>query len=76
MFFENVCIAQVLHTLPKDIIHSWLSRCSTTREPSTGLCRGGPAKVKSILITEGSPEVEITNPDNLTNDLVLYMCCF
>ena len=38
----------------RDIIYSRFLRGS-----STGLCQVGPAKVKSILFTEGSPEVKI-----------------
>ena len=43
-------------------IYSRLSRCSTAKGSITRLFLVGPAKVKaskSILLTEGSPEVEI-----------------
>ena len=46
------------------MIYSWLSRHSTSRGSSTGLVPVGPTKVKahkSILFTEGTPEVEIKN---------------
>ena len=48
--------------LVRSLTYSWFSRYSTTRGSSTGLCRVGPAKVKaskSIIYTEGPPEVEI-----------------
>ena len=44
------------------MMYSWLLRRSTARGSSTGLVPGGPTKVKaakSVLITEGTPEVEI-----------------
>ena len=47
------------------IINSQLSRCITARGSSTGLVLVGPTKFKackSILYTEGTPEVEVRNP--------------
>ena len=44
------------------VIYSWLSEQSTVRWSGTGLAPVGPTKVnalKSILIAEGTPEVEI-----------------
>ena len=43
-------------------IYRWLLRCSTAKGSSTGLVPVGPPKVKackSILVTEGTPKVEI-----------------
>ena len=45
-------------------IHSRLSRCSTARGSDSGLCLGGPTRVKagkSFLFTEGSLKVEKKN---------------
>ena len=46
------------------VMYSQFSRLSTARGFCTGLATVGPAKVKafkSILFTEGSPEVKIKN---------------
>ena len=45
-----------------DVIYSLVSRCSTARGSSYGLVPVSPAKIKarkSILFTEGTPEVEV-----------------
>ena len=60
---EKKKTSKVLYKLNKGI-YSWFSRHCTARGSSTGLCQVGPAKVKaykSILLNEGSPEVEIKN---------------
>ena len=52
----------------------WFSRCCTARGSSTDLCWVGPTKVKaskSILFTEGSPEVEINVMEIWNNSLSL-----
>ena len=55
---------KVLSIRPKGLIYSWFSWCCTARGSGTGLSQVGPAWVKaskSVLFTEGSPEVEIKN---------------
>ena len=58
--------------------HVWLSRLSTTKESSTSLVKVGPAKVKackSVLFTEGTPEVKIKYTCLMQSILYVHSIC-
>ena len=69
-----------IHVFPwKLLINSQFSRSCTDRGSNTDLCRRGSTKVKarkSILFTEGSPEVERKSEHLFDIIITLYVAMF